>query len=122
MMKVNKTKMTNKDSDNKTPKVSLLKYSKVHPSANDKHDNVNKENHKDYQESILFTLKKPVGKTHNSSNVFLGKKDKKQLKKTKKQKKIKKDKKEHKMIKKILKTIKRLKKTKNTEPKKNIKD
>ena len=66
----------------------------------------------DYSESFL-TFKKPVGKTHNCSNLSQGLKTKKKeiLKKTKKDKKIKKNKKDNKKNKKILKTIKSKKKS-----------
>merc|ERR1711954_472945 len=41
---------------------------------------------KDYHESVMDTLKKPVGKTHKSSTVLMGKKTKKQFKKQKNKK------------------------------------
>ena len=64
----------------------------------------------DYQERNFVSLTKPVGKTHISSFMCLGKKNKKTKKNKKKIKRIKKDIKQFKKDKKILKRIKRTKK------------
>ena len=49
-----------------------------------KYDSNSKTKPYDYHESISYTLKTPVGKTHTSSTVLMGKKTIKQPKKTKK--------------------------------------